>query len=80
MRDQGIGISPKDQEALFNTYMQINANGNQGGKGTGVGLAICKGTEEDCVWMYCQLLNFYHSFMITYLYLSLYCNIHHHLS
>eukprot|EP01035_Chromulina_nebulosa_P020323 gene20323-26380_t len=37
-----IGIPIEHQSKLFSKYMQIDANKNQGGKGTGVGLAICK--------------------------------------
>lgn len=40
--DQGEGIPPETINSLFTTYMQINSNATQQGKGTGVGLSICK--------------------------------------
>jgi CheY-like chemotaxis protein len=40
--DEGVGIKPEFQHQLFQAYNQIDANQNQSGKGTGVGLAICK--------------------------------------
>ena len=40
--DQGEGIPPDMISKLFNDYMQINPGAMQQGKGTGVGLSICK--------------------------------------
>lgn len=40
--DEGCGISIEDQEELFKPYGQIRPDELQCGKGTGVGLAICK--------------------------------------
>ena len=40
--DQGIGISPADQQRLFNSYVQIRPGSLQKGQGSGLGLAICK--------------------------------------
>jgi len=44
--DEGPGIKPEHQSLLFNAYSQIDANENQQGKGTGVGLTICKEIVE----------------------------------
>lgn len=43
VRDEGIGINVEDQQSLFSPYMQIRPQDSQEGKGTGVGLSICKG-------------------------------------
>ncbi|WP_025739628.1 ATP-binding protein [Aquimarina pacifica] len=40
--DSGIGISKKDQEALFNRYTQFNTNSINYSVGSGLGLSICK--------------------------------------
>lgn len=40
--DQGSGIPPEHLNSLFTSYMQINPGEMQQGKGTGVGLSICK--------------------------------------
>lgn len=40
--DQGIGISEVDLLSLFIPFSQINANGNQDGGGTGIGLCLAK--------------------------------------
>lgn len=40
--DQGIGISEFDQLNLFQPYMQVNPEKIQGGRGTGIGLTLCK--------------------------------------
>jgi hypothetical protein len=42
--DDGIGIPYDQQSSIFSTYAQIDANKNQDGKGTGIGLSICKET------------------------------------
>ena len=42
--DEGVGISEEDQKHLFNYYVQINPGVLQAGKGTGIGLAICRET------------------------------------
>jgi signal transduction histidine kinase len=39
--DTGVGISPKDQEMIFQGFQRGHA-GTEGEKGTGLGLAICK--------------------------------------
>lgn len=44
VRDEGTGISKEDQKKLFTHYSQINPGAMQAGKGTGVGLAICRET------------------------------------
>ena len=46
MKDDGIGIEPEYLPRIFNEVLQINANKNQGGKGTGMGLLISKGIAE----------------------------------
>jgi PAS domain S-box-containing protein len=43
--DTGAGIAPGDLEKLFQPFHQVGA-GAQGGKGTGLGLHICKGLVE----------------------------------
>lgn len=41
--DDGVGLSKKDCEQLFNKFVQINRpQGGGGYKGTGLGLSICK--------------------------------------
>jgi signal transduction histidine kinase/CheY-like chemotaxis protein len=40
--DDGVGVSEADQARLFDEFYQINATDLQGGKGTGLGLPICK--------------------------------------
>ena len=42
VRDQGNGISAHDQGMLFQPFVQIDAEKEQGGKGSGLGLSICK--------------------------------------
>jgi two-component system capsular synthesis sensor histidine kinase RcsC len=40
--DTGCGISKENQKYLFGQYVQFNANVLQQGKGTGLGLWVCK--------------------------------------
>eukprot|EP00607_Mallomonas_marina_P007909 CAMPEP_0182424006 /NCGR_PEP_ID=MMETSP1167-20130531/10128_1 /TAXON_ID=2988 /ORGANISM="Mallomonas Sp, Strain CCMP3275" /LENGTH=533 /DNA_ID=CAMNT_0024603465 /DNA_START=1049 /DNA_END=2650 /DNA_ORIENTATION=+ len=40
--DAGPGISDEDQKKLFASFMQIRPGELQGGRGSGVGLSICK--------------------------------------
>lgn len=40
--DQGIGISPEQQETIFNEFQQVENEVNQRGDGTGLGLAIVR--------------------------------------
>jgi len=42
VHDQGVGISAENLSKLFKNYMQIDPEKQQGGRGTGVGLVICK--------------------------------------
>ena len=44
--DQGIGMSPEDMTKLFIPFSQIRAHELQEGRGSGVGLAICKEVVE----------------------------------
>jgi signal transduction histidine kinase len=44
--DQGVGISPENQSKLFNNFVQIHSNILQEGKGSGLGLFICKKLVE----------------------------------
>lgn len=44
--DQGCGLSFEDQSRLFGNFVQINANGLQHGKGSGLGLSFCKKIVE----------------------------------
>ena len=41
LKDSGIGIALQDQSKLFQHFVQIDANKNQQGKGSGLGLSIC---------------------------------------
>lgn len=41
VKDTGIGISRQNQAKLFQPFVQIDANGNQQGNGSGLGLSIC---------------------------------------
>ncbi len=40
--DEGIGISPENQEKIFRVDTQFKTEGTSGEKGTGLGLIICK--------------------------------------
>lgn len=40
--DNGVGVKKEDQNRLFEAYTQIRPGELQGGRGTGIGLAICK--------------------------------------
>ena len=42
MFDDGVGVQEEDQEKLFKPFTQIKPGELQGGRGSGVGLAICK--------------------------------------
>ena len=44
--DTGIGISPEDQERIFNTFEQIDASYTRRRDGTGLGLALTKKLVE----------------------------------
>ncbi|WP_042198028.1 ATP-binding protein [Paenibacillus camerounensis] len=46
VRDQGIGISPEDQAALFRPYSQVSHDAELTAEGTGLGLSICKSMVE----------------------------------
>ncbi|MCP5046201.1 MAG: response regulator [bacterium] len=40
--DTGIGIEPRNQENIFDPFIQVQPNGNIHQEGAGLGLAICK--------------------------------------
>jgi signal transduction histidine kinase len=42
VEDTGIGISPEDQERIFNRFVQVGRKDAPGAQGTGLGLAIAK--------------------------------------
>lgn len=46
VEDQGIGISPKDQENLFTTFHRIRRPETEGIRGTGLGMYIVKELVE----------------------------------
>ena len=46
VQDNGVGISPDEQEDIFSKFRQINREAGAGSQGTGLGLAICKGIVE----------------------------------
>ena len=46
VRDSGIGISPSGLRSLFQPYSQIRPGALQEGKGSGLGLSICKKLVE----------------------------------
>ena len=44
--DQGVGISPKNMEKIFNRFYQIDQDMDRGQEGTGLGLSITKALTE----------------------------------
>jgi len=42
LSDNGIGVAPEQQEALFNDFYQIDENNIEKRSGSGLGLSICK--------------------------------------
>ncbi len=42
VRDTGIGLSPRQQALLFNSFQQVDGSATRRHEGTGLGLAICK--------------------------------------
>jgi len=46
VKDQGIGISPRDQIRVFEPFYQTEDSINRKHEGTGLGLAICRGIIE----------------------------------
>ena len=54
VQDTGAGLSPANLSKLFGEGVQFNANGLQGGGGSGLGLFITKGLRSSrfysCLW------------------------------
>lgn len=46
VRDNGIGISEKNQKDIFKKFYQIDTSNRRKREGSGLGLAICKGIVE----------------------------------
>jgi len=46
IQDEGIGITPEDQERLFEPFGQVNVSAARHNGGSGLGLAICKRLAE----------------------------------
>jgi PAS domain S-box-containing protein len=46
VRDTGMGISPQDQQRLFQPFSQIDGGATQRAAGTGLGLSICRRLAE----------------------------------
>ncbi|MCZ6582815.1 MAG: PAS domain-containing sensor histidine kinase [Thaumarchaeota archaeon] len=46
VKDNGIGISAKNQDSLFKKFYQVDTSYKRKHGGTGLGLAICKGIVE----------------------------------
>jgi len=44
--DTGVGIAPKDQEAIFEEFRQVGGDGPRNGEGTGLGLSLAKRLVE----------------------------------
>jgi signal transduction histidine kinase len=42
VRDNGIGIAPADQEAIFEDFVQLDSQLHRQHEGTGIGLALCR--------------------------------------
>ncbi|MDB5882623.1 MAG: hypothetical protein JWP43_2501 [Ramlibacter sp.] len=46
VRDTGMGISPQDQQRLFQPFSQIDGEATRAAGGTGLGLSICRRLAE----------------------------------
>jgi signal transduction histidine kinase len=58
VEDTGIGISPVDQQRLFEKFYRIERSGGDQGSGTGLGLAIVRSIAEQhggSVWVESEL-------------------------
>ena len=54
VKDQGVGISPKDQLKLFEPFFQAEQTMYRGNGGNGLGLAICRGivlSQNGKIWL-----------------------------
>ena len=70
VQDTGAGMSPVHIGRLFGEGVQVNANGLQGGGGSGLGLFNTKGQLLVVGhWIFCLLLTFH----VTHILLSLRC-------
>jgi len=58
IKDQGIGIEPKDQQKVFDRFRQVGDTLTEKPNGTGLGLPICKNIIErhgGSIWVESQL-------------------------
>jgi len=58
VKDSGVGIAPKDQEAVFEEFRQAGSDPTRKAEGTGLGLALVKKFVElhgGRIWLQSEL-------------------------